>query len=92
MSTEGKKKANPKIENYGFFEGLTEDLSPEDSLSEELSEGLFGAGIYNSFCNKNPGSWSIKRSLLIKEKPDISLKLMYLVLFSIWEDIRIWAH
>ena len=76
-----KKMRNEKVENYALFGGLAEDLSPGDSLSDS-SEGLFrrgkgGARIYRSFCKKtktnrltkqkNPGSWNMKRLLLIKE-------------------------
>ena len=50
-----KKMHNLKTENYVLFGGLTEDLSPGDSLSDN-AEGLFqkgkgGARIY-SLCKK----------------------------------------
>ena len=52
---------NLKVGNYVLFSGFSEDLSPEDSLSDH-SEGLLqrgkgGAGIYrSSHIQKNPGS------------------------------------
>ena len=47
---------NLKVENYGLFSRLTEDLSPGYSFSDS-SEGLVqrgkgGARIYSSFCKK----------------------------------------
>ena len=47
---------NPKVENYVLLGRQTEDLGPEDSLSDS-SEGLLpkgkgGAGIYRRFCSK----------------------------------------
>ena len=52
-----KKKHNLKVENYVLFSRFSEDLSPEDSLSD-CSEGLLrrgqgGTRIYRGFCNKN---------------------------------------
>ena len=47
---------NLKVENYVLFRELTEDYSPEDSLSgssEELFQrGKGGARIYTSFVDK----------------------------------------
>ena len=64
---------NIRVENYILFDIQTEDLSPEDSLSD-YSERLFQIGkkeearIHRSFCNKN----QVVILLLIKEKEDIS--------------------
>ena len=51
-----KKKAQPIVENYILYSRHTEDLSPEDSLSDS-SEGLFqrdkgGAKIHRSSCKE----------------------------------------
>ena len=65
MSTE-KKMQNLKVENYVLFGRFSEDLSPEDSLSdrseEVLQRGKGGARIHRSFATKR-GSWNIKRLL-----------------------------
>ena len=46
-----------KAENYILFGRFSEDLSPEDGLSDRsegvLRRGKEGDRIYRSFCNKN---------------------------------------
>ena len=38
---------------------------------------------------KRPGSWNIKRLLLLKIRP---LKLRNVALFYVWKDAKVWAH
>ena len=51
-----KKMHNVEVENYVFFGGIFEDLSPEDILSDRSEEllqgGKGGARIYKSFARK----------------------------------------
>ena len=71
LPTSTKKNAQLKVENYGFFGGLAEDLSPEDSLSdrsEDSSEEVREEPVYIGVsATKKSGSWSIKILPLIKE-------------------------
>jgi len=55
---------NLKVENYDLFSGISEDLSPEDSLSDS-SEGLLAEVREKPGYIEKPGSWNIKRLLLI---------------------------
>ena len=70
------------------------NISPGHSISDNserlLWGGKEGARIYRSFRNKRPGSWNIKRSLLIKENQISQVK--NLMLFYVWEAARVRAH
>ena len=75
----------------------SENISPGHSISDNserlLWGGKEGARIYRSFQNKRPGSWNIKRSLLIKENQ--MSQVQNLMLFYVWETARVrasWNH
>ena len=78
MSTE--KLHNLKVENYVLFSGHIEDLSLETAshialrdFSKEVREEPGYIGIFatnKQKTKKTPGSWNIKRLLLVKEKAE----------------------
>ena len=68
--------------------------SPGDSLSGS-SQGLLWkdkgeSKIYRVFCNKDWVGRISKDCCLLKKA--IFLKLVNLVLFYVWEDVKVWAH
>ena len=67
MLTE-KRMHNLKVENYFLFGELSENLSPEDSLSalRDCSKHKRGARVFGVFATK-PGGQNIRILLLIKK-------------------------
>ena len=84
-----------KVSNHVLFGEFMEDYSLGDSLSDR-AEGLYKrvdgrAMIYSGFTGKKKKKKSNIKRIGLKTKAK-HLKLMILVLFFLWEDVKVWAY
>lgn len=82
-----KKKHNLRVENYDWFRGLAEDLSPGGSHSQVALRDYPGEVREDRYM----GVFATKKHILGTSK-NRYLKLMTLTLFYAQEDARVWAH
>ena len=75
LSTE-KKMHNLRVMFYSadIWRTLSLGHSISDNAEKLFRRGKWGARIYRDFCNKRPGSWTIKGLLLIKENEITQIK------------------